>query len=194
MVSGLGEVLEIRELLEEAQADLRRDGHPFDPHMPVGIMIEVPSAAITAGLLAPHVDFFSIGTNDLIQYALAIDRVNEHVAYLYEPLHPAVLRLTQMVVEAGHRQGIKVAVCGEMAGDELYTLVLLGLGVDELSMHALSVPRIKRLVNHASLAEAQALVTDILRYGTGREVHQAVEDYMQSRYPGVLDPLEQGCH
>jgi phosphotransferase system enzyme I (PtsI) len=194
MVSGLGELLEIRELLEEAQADLRRDGHPFDPHMPVGIMIEVPSAAITAGLLAPHVDFFSIGTNDLIQYALAIDRVNEHVAYLYEPLHPAVLRLTQMVVEAGHRQGIKVAVCGEMAGDELYTLVLLGLGVDELSMHALSIPRIKRLVNHASLAEAQALVTDILRYGTGREVHQAVEDYMQSRYPGVLDPLEQGCH
>ncbi|MBI5014060.1 MAG: phosphoenolpyruvate--protein phosphotransferase [Deltaproteobacteria bacterium] len=194
MVSGLGELHEIRELLEESRADLRREGQAFDPHMPVGIMIEVPSAAVTAELLAPYVDFFSIGTNDLIQYALAIDRVNEHVAYLYEPLHPAVLRLVRMVVDAGHRQGIKVAVCGEMAGDELYTLVLLGLGVDELSMHALSVPRIKRVVNHTSMAEARALVEDILRHGTGREIHQAVEEYMQSRYPGILDPMEQAVH
>lgn len=194
MVSGLGEVLEVRAMLEEARAELRQEGKPFDPHMPVGIMIEVPSAAVTAELLAPHVDFFSIGTNDLIQYALAIDRVNEHVAYLYEPLHPAVVRLTRMVVEAGHRHGLKVAVCGEMAGDELYTLVLLGLGVDELSMHALSVPRIKRLINHASIAEARALVEEIMAHGTGAEVHRAVEDYLHSRHPGVLDPMEQTTH
>ena len=189
MVSGLGELQGALEVLHLARAELRAEGRDFDPHMPVGIMIEVPSAAVTAELLAPHVDFFSIGTNDLIQYALAIDRVNEHVAYLYEPLHPAVLRLTRSVVEAGHSSGIKVAVCGEMAGDELYTLVLLGLGVDELSMHALSIPRIKRVINHASLAEAQALAADIMRYGTAADVHRAVEEYMTIRYPGVLDPM-----
>jgi phosphotransferase system enzyme I (PtsI) len=192
MVSGLGELQGVLSILEEAKQELRREGVAFDPHMPVGVMIEVPSAAITADILAGHVDFFSIGTNDLIQYALAIDRVNEHVAYLYEPLHPAVLRLIRQVVEAGHKQGIQVAVCGEMAGDELYTLVLLGLQVDELSMHALSIPRIKRLLNHASSAEARDLVEEVLRLGTAREVHQTVEEYMQSHYPGVLDPIEHG--
>ncbi|MBI5440734.1 MAG: phosphoenolpyruvate--protein phosphotransferase [Deltaproteobacteria bacterium] len=192
MVSGLNELQEALAILEEARTALRNEGQAFDPHLPVGIMIEVPSAAVTAELLAPHVDFFSIGTNDLIQYALAIDRVNEHVAYLYEPLHPAVLRLIRMTVEAGHRQGIRVAVCGEMAGDELYTPVLLGLGVDELSMHALSVPRIKRIINHASLAEARQLVEDVLRFGTAHEVHRAVDTYLRERYAGILDPLEQG--
>ncbi|HSH68465.1 MAG TPA: phosphoenolpyruvate--protein phosphotransferase [Deferrisomatales bacterium] len=189
MISGLGELLEAIAILDEARAELRREGHPFDPHLPLGVMVEVPSAVVVADILAEHVDFFSIGTNDLIQYALAIDRVNENVAYLYEPLHPAVLRLIRMTVEAGHRHGIQVAVCGEMAGDELYTLALLGLGVDELSMQALSVPKIKRVINHASLEESQAVVEDILQLGTAEEVHQLVEEYMRSRYPGVLDPL-----
>ncbi len=189
MISGLGELLEAIAILDEARAELRREGHPFDPHLPLGVMVEVPSAVVIADILAEHVDFFSIGTNDLIQYALAIDRVNEHVAYLYEPLHPAVLRLIRMTVEAGHRHGLRVAVCGEMAGDELYTLVLLGLGVDELSMQALSVPKIKRVINHASLEECRAVVEDILQLGTAAEVHQVVEAYMRSRYPGVLDPL-----
>ncbi len=189
MVSGLGELLQAKAALEEAREELRREGSAFDPHLPVGVMIEVPSAALTADALAPHVDFFSVGTNDLIQYSLAIDRGNEHVAYLYEPLHPAVLRLIRMTVEAGHRHGIRVAVCGEMAGDELYTLVLLGLGVDELSMHAQSVPRIKRILNHASLAEAQSLLADALGFGTAEEVNRAVDDFMRRRYPGVLDPL-----
>ena len=189
MISGLGELLEAIAILDEARAELRREGHAFDPHLPLGVMVEVPSAVVVADILAEHVDFFSIGTNDLIQYALAIDRVNEHVAYLYEPLHPAVLRLLRMTVEAGHRHGLRVAVCGEMAGDELYTLALLGLGVDELSMQALSVPKIKRVINHASMEEARAVVEDMLKLGTAKAVHEMVEEYMYSRYPGVLDPL-----
>jgi len=190
MISGLGEVLEVLEILRETKEELRSQGIEFDPHMPVGVMIEVPSAALTADILAPKVDFFSVGTNDLIQYSLAIDRVNEHVAYLYEPLHPGVLRLMKMVVEAGHKHGIRVGVCGEMAGDELYTLVLLGLGVDDLSMHSLSVPRIKRVINHASMAEAGDLVNDVMELGTASEIHSAVEEYMKARYPGILEPME----
>lgn len=189
MISGLGELQDAIAILDEAREELRQEGHGFDPHLPVGVMVEVPSAVVLADILAPYVDFFSIGTNDLIQYALAIDRGNEHVAYLYEPLHPAVLRLIRMTVEAGHRHGIRVAVCGEMAGDELYTLPLLGLGVDELSMQALSVPKIKRVINHASLEETRTVVEDILQMGTAVEIHQAVEEYMRRRYPGVLDPL-----
>ncbi len=190
MVSGLGELLEARKVLDEARAELDARGVEYDPDMEVGAMIEVPSAAVTADLLAPHVDFFSIGTNDLIQYALAIDRVNEHVAYLYEPLHPAVLRLIRMTVEAAERHGISVAVCGEMAGDELYTLVLLGLGVHELSMHALSVPRVKRVIHRATLEEARRLVEELFDLPTAAEVHRRVEEYMRSHHPGILEPLE----
>lgn len=190
MISGLGEMLETLEILRETKDELRNRGLQYDPHMPIGAMIEVPSAALTADSLATKVDFFSVGTNDLIQYALAIDRVNEHVAYLYEPLHPAVLRLIKMVVDAGHKQGIRVGVCGEMAGDELYTLVLLGLGVDDLSMHSNSIPRIKRVINHASMAEARDLVNDVMDFGTASEVHAAVESYMKTRYPGILEPME----
>ncbi len=192
MVSGLAELLEALKVLQEAREELDREGVEYDPDIPVGVMIEVPSAAVTADLLAPHVDFFSIGTNDLIQYALAIDRVNEHVAYLYEPLHPAVLRLIRMTCEAAERHGIPVGVCGEMAGDELYTLVLLGLGVDELSMHALSIPRIKRIIHRTTLTEARDLVERIFELPTAAEVHRFVEEYMQSRYPGLLEPLEWG--
>jgi phosphotransferase system enzyme I (PtsI) len=192
MVSGLGELQQTLAILNQAREELRREGVPFDEAMPVGVMIEVPAAAVTADLLAPHVDFFSIGTNDLIQYALAIDRVNEHVAYLYEPLHPAVLRLIRSVADAAHAHGIPVAVCGEMGGEELHTLVLLGLGVDELSMHTLSIPRIKRLIHHAALTEARALADRILALGTAAEVQRAVEAYMRAHHPSVLDPVEFG--
>ena len=192
MVSGLGELRQTLAILEEARGELRREGVPFDEAMPVGVMIEVPAAALTADLLAPHVDFFSIGTNDLIQYALAIDRVNEHVAYLYEPLHPAVLRLIRTVADAAHAHGIPVAVCGEMGGEELHTLVLLGLGVDELSMHTLSIPRIKRVIHHAALSEARALADRILTLGTAAEVQRMVEAYMRAHHPSLLDPVDLG--
>ncbi|RMG94532.1 MAG: phosphoenolpyruvate--protein phosphotransferase, partial [Candidatus Dadabacteria bacterium] len=189
MISGVGELLEVLGVLEEAKAELEAGGQAYDRNVPVGAMVEVPSAAVTADLLAPHVDFLSIGTNDLIQYALAIDRVNEHVAYLYEPLHPAVLRMIRATCEAGAREKIPVAVCGEMAGEELYTLVLLGLGVTELSMHALSIPRVKRIVHHTTLAEARDLAARALERRTATEVHAFVEEYMQDHYPWLVDPL-----
>jgi phosphotransferase system enzyme I (PtsI) len=189
MVSGAAELDQALAILEEAKSELRARNVPFNDSVEVGVMVEVPSAAVVADSLAARADFLSIGTNDLIQYALAIDRVNEHVAYLYEPLHPAVLRLIRMTAEAGARRGISVSVCGEMAGDELYTLVLLGLGVTELSMHAASVPRIKRVVSRAGIDEARALADRALSMATGAEVHAYVEEYLRGHYPGLLDPL-----
>lgn len=140
MISGLDEVRRGLEIVEECKSELREEGRPFDDDLEIGIMIEVPTAAIMADRLAREVDFFSIGTNDLIQYAVAIDRTNERVAHLYEPSHPSVVRLLKMVADAAHANGIWVGICGEMAGDVLFTPLLLGLGMDELSAGATLVP------------------------------------------------------
>ncbi|MBI3077290.1 MAG: phosphoenolpyruvate--protein phosphotransferase [Deltaproteobacteria bacterium] len=176
MISGVSELRQARAILEEVKGELLREGHPFDKHTRVGIMIEIPSAAVIADILAREVDFFSIGTNDLIQYALAIDRVNEHVHYLYEPLHPAILRIIRQVVEAGRRAGIEVAMCGEMAGDPLYLPVLLGLGFDELSMNAVSVPVVKGIIRSMTYREARTLAEEILGLPTAAEIEAAVRE------------------
>ncbi len=189
MISGVTELEEALLILEEARQELAEKGVSHCDDITIGAMIEVPSAVLMAREIAKRVDFLSIGTNDLIQYALAIDRVNEHVAYLYEPLHPAVLRLIKMTVEAGDAYGVPVSVCGEMAGDEFYTLVLLGLGVKELSMHAASIPRVKRVISRASLPEAKKLADHALSMETAQEVHQFIETYLRQKYPGLLDPL-----
>ncbi len=183
MVSGMAELHEALELVDEARADLRRRRVPFDKGMPIGIMIEIPSAAIIADLLAREVSFFSIGTNDLIQYALAIDRVNEHVSYLYEPLHPAILRLIRRVVEAGHDAGISVSMCGEMAGEPFYSYILLGMGLDELSMNATAIPRVKRILRKSVAYEAKEFAGGLLLYGTAGEIGRMLRKKMEDLFP-----------
>ena len=183
MISGITELREAMEVLDEVRLDLRRKRIPFDKGMPVGIMIEIPSAAIVSDMLAREVSFFSIGTNDLIQYALAIDRVNEHVSYLYEPLHPAILRLIRRIVEAGHNAGIPVSMCGEMAGEPLYSYVLLGMGLDELSMSAAAIPRIKRILRKSVAYEAKEFVGELMLHPTAEEIGRLLQKKMEDLFP-----------
>ncbi len=182
MISGLGELLEAKQVLEDVRQELNREGVEYDPEMEVGIMIEVPSAVFLADVLAQEVDFFSIGTNDLIQYSLAIDRVNEQVAHMYEPLHPAVLRMIKFIVEAGHAAGITVSMCGEMAGDPICTPILIALGLDELSMPNRAIPRIKRLIRMTSKKECQEYLDTILNCRTVSEVNKFVENVLAKRF------------
>ena len=166
MISGLEEVRRGLQIVDECRNELRREGHPFHDELEIGVMIEVPTAAIMADLLAREVDFFSIGTNDLIQYSVAIDRTNERVAHLYEPSHPSVVRLLKMVADAAHANDIWVGVCGEMAGEILFTPLLLGLGMDELSAGTTLVPRVKSAVQRLSVTECQKLVEEVLELDT----------------------------
>jgi len=170
MISSVEEILQVKEILAQVKEDLRQEGKPFDPWMPIGVMIEVPAAVWLADRLAKEVDFFSIGTNDLIQYLLAVDRNNRKVAPLYEPLHPAVLTAISWTVQAAKRAGKRVSMCGEMAADPLCTLLLLGLGLDELSMEPFFVPVIKRVIRSLSYVRAQRLTQEVLQMETVQEV------------------------
>jgi len=154
--------------------------------MEVGAMIEIPSAALAADLLAQEVDFFSIGTNDLIQYTIAVDRLNERIAHLYEPTHPAIIRLIRMVVDAGHAHNIWVGVCGEMAGDVVLAPLLLGLGVDELSAGAALVPRVKRAVQSLDLAVCLQLVDDVRHMDNATAIMAKCEEVARSHYGDLL--------
>ncbi len=177
MVSGLEELHEAKSFFARIQEELRSEGVAFDETMPVGIMIEMPSAALVSDHLAKYVDFFSIGTNDLIQYTMAVDRMNEMVSYLYAPLHPALLRLIQTVVQAGKAANIPVSICGEMAGDPLVVPVLLGIGLRTLSMHAVAMPDVKEAICCVSLEEVETLARDVLKLESASQVREAAQEF-----------------
>ncbi len=183
MVSGVGEFREAMSVVEEAKQELRRDGLEFAGELPCGVTLEVPSAAATADLLAKEAAFFSIGTNDLIQYLLGVDRGNDQVSYLYEPLHPAVLRTVRFAIDSAHEGGIKVGMCGEMAADPLLVPLLVGFGLDELSMNAVSIPTIKNLIRRLSASEARAIAEEALRLATVKEVSAFLGEELRKLVP-----------
>lgn len=179
MISGIEELRQSRKLLEECKKELKKEGKDFDENISIGIMIEVPSAALTADVLARESDFFSIGTNDLIQYSLAVDRSNEKVAYLYEPGHPAVLKLIKSVIEIAHENNIWVGMCGEMAGELLFTFLLLGLELDEFSMSPPQVPKVKELIRSVSFKEAKAIAQKAMKLNTAGEVERCLQEELK---------------
>ena len=187
MISGLEELLSTIEFLEEVKEECRRDGIEFDENIAIGSMIEIPSAALTTDILAKHVQFFSIGTNDLIQYTVAVDRGNEQIAYLYEPFHPGVLRLIKTTIDNAHAAGIPVSMCGEMAGDPYATVVLLGLGLDSFSMSAFSIPQVKQIIRSVSMSEAEELVGTVMGMKSHNEINQFVGGWMHDRF-SFLEP------
>jgi len=184
MISGIGELRQANAILEQVKGSLKDEKIAFDEKMKVGIMIEVPAAVMTSEVLARETDFFSIGTNDLIQYTLAVDRVNEKTAHLYEPSHPAVLKMIQKTIDAGHNEGIPVAICGEMASDPMLAFLLFGMGIDEFSMSAASILAVKRMIRSVKLQDAQRMAYEALQLVTGQEVEEFVGGRLRSLLPG----------
>jgi phosphoenolpyruvate-protein phosphotransferase (PTS system enzyme I) len=184
MISGRDEMRRANAVLDECKAELRAERLAFDEKLAVGSMIEIPSAAMTADLLARECDFFSVGTNDLIQYLLAIDRVNDRIAHLYEPTHPSVLRTLRHIVVEAHRAGIKVSVCGEMAGDPIYTALLFGLGIDELSMTPPLLPAAKFILRNMKLTDAKKLAQMALAMDSASAIHALCADFAAERLQG----------
>ncbi|MBN1526984.1 MAG: phosphoenolpyruvate--protein phosphotransferase, partial [Candidatus Omnitrophica bacterium] len=190
MISGLQELRQANVILQEVRDSLKKESLPFDEKIEIGAMIEVPSAALTSDILAKEADFFSIGTNDLIQYALAVDRVNEKIAYLYEPAHPGVLRLVKNIIENGHAAGIWVGMCGEMAGDINMTLILLGLGLDEFSTSPIMVSEIKRIIRSVTMEQAKVIAQEAITLSTGKEVEEFARKKLVEIVPEMMLEME----
>ncbi len=187
MISGLAELRQANALLEQSKQELAERGVPFNPYIEVGIMLEIPSAILAADHLAKEVRFFSVGTNDLIQYTVAVDRVNDRIAHLYEPTHPAILRLLKMAADAAHANGIWIGVCGEMAGDILFTPLLLGLGMDELSATAAVVPRVKKALQSLSTTECAAFAAEALVMDDPSVILERVKEIARANYADLVD-------
>ncbi|MFH1854375.1 MAG: phosphoenolpyruvate--protein phosphotransferase [Candidatus Omnitrophota bacterium] len=183
MISGIGELKQAIGVFDEAKEELRKRQVSFNENIEIGAMIEIPSAALTCDLLAKEVDFFSIGTNDLIQYSLAIDRVNEKIAYLYKPTHPAVLRLIKSIIDAGHKENIWVGMCGEMAGEVALGLILLGFGLDEFSMSSAAVPEMKYFIRNVRLEDAKQVAEKALTLSTGEEIEEFATNRLYELVP-----------
>ncbi len=191
MISGIDELRSANIVLEEVKAELRQQNIPFDENIQVGIMVEIPSAAVTSDILAEEADFFSIGTNDLIQYSIAIDRVNKSVAYLYDPLHPAILRLLSQIIAAGQSKGIPVGMCGEMASDPKYTLLLLGMGLEQFSTNADALLKIKRIIRSVSYVKAKEIAQQALSYKSGKDTEKFITELMESRFPDMFSYFDE---
>lgn len=185
MISGIEEMRQANQMFEDVKQELRSKGIVFDENMEIGAMIEVPSAAVTADLIAKEADFFSIGTNDLIQYSLAVDRTNEKVAYLYQPAHPAVLRLIKKIIDDGHRNNIWVGMCGEVSGDPVFALILLGMGLDEFSMPSKMILQIKQLLRSVTMEEARQIAETALSLSTGKAVEEFSNKKLRELIPQV---------
>jgi len=175
MVSSLHEVFQVKHLLNEVRQELTQQKLKFDPHMPVGVMVEIPSVAVCTDLFTPHVDFLSIGTNDLIQYTLAIDRVDTEVNYLYDPLHPAVLRLLKMTIKYSQKASKPISMCGEMAGDPQYVRLLLGLGLRSFSVNPETLLEVKKLINTTRVSSLQAQIRRLLKLGSSADIAEIVD-------------------
>ncbi len=181
MISSLEELLAAKNICEEVKSDLKAEGIGYSDDVEIGMMIEIPSAAVISDLLAKHVDFFSIGTNDLIQYTCAVDRMNQKISYLYNQFNPAVLRLIKMVIKNAHAEGKWVGMCGESAGDQMMIPILLGFGLDEFSMSPISILRARRLINSVSEKDMQALSDKVLEFGTSKEIESYMKDFIASK-------------
>ena len=181
MIISVEEIRELKSVIEELKVELRNEGKAFDEDIQVGVMVETPSAAVNAKFLAKEVDFFSIGTNDLTQYTLAVDRGNELISHLYNPMSPSVLNLIKQVIDASHTEGKWTGMCGELAGDERATILLLGMGLDEFSMSAISVPRIKKLIRNVNYQDAKLLAEKALQQPTAAEIEQLISDFLAEK-------------
>jgi phosphoenolpyruvate-protein phosphotransferase (PTS system enzyme I) len=186
LVSGVQELRQVKTLIREVRLELDAEGVAYNRELQIGIMIEVPSAAVIADLLATEADFFAIGTNDLIQYSLAIDRGNENVSYLYEPLHPALLRLIKGVIDAGKRAGIPVSMCGEMASDPIFAIVLLGLGLEIFSMNPSSIPVVKNVIRSVRYRDCRRIAEAALQKKTAQEIEEFIIESVAMRFPEGL--------
>lgn len=186
LISDLQELLQAKIVVHNVMDELDKQGFEFDSDIDIGIMIETPSAAMTVDALAKEVDFFSIGTNDLVQYTLAVDRINEEIAYLYNPLHPSILRLIKQTIDAAHEQRKWVGICGEMASDPLFIVLLLGMGLDELSMVSNAIPKIKEIIRSVTIQEAKEIANIILSLNNTVQIENTLKDFMSNRFGHLM--------
>jgi len=186
MITEVEEIGEVKLLFAEIKEELAGKKIPFDPNIPLGVMIEVPAAAALTDLLIKEVDYLSIGTNDLIQYYLAVDRSNEHVSYLYKPLHPSVLRLLRFIIEAAVREGKEVSICGEMAADPLAAIVLLGLGLRTFSMNPIFIPRVKKALRAVDTRTVRRVVHQALNQASAQAIEETIIEKLLVRHPAAF--------